>query len=190
MVYVFFFSVVIVFYLLLFLFTGFTVCRPSIVKSAQKNIRTHTHILHTLVKIVVNTLFVCHIVVIILVIVVLLEVALTTLKQNKLLMYRVMFVDIFVILVLVFLLFFFCSSSYRCVIFFTVRAAFGIYNFEFRNKKIGFNIPDELLLQYLAQRHDLTNFVIEIGQGKSQKKTNPTKRYVFGIIIKLLSIFN
>ncbi|XP_065360476.1 putative uncharacterized protein DDB_G0271606 isoform X3 [Calliphora vicina] len=45
-----------------------------------------------------------------------------------------------------------------------VRAAFGIYNFEFRNKKIGFNIPDELLLQYLAQRHDLTNFVIEIGQ--------------------------
>lgn len=49
---------------------------------------------------------------------------------------------------------------------FTVRAAFGIYNFEFRNKKIGFNIPDELLLQYLAQRHDLTNFVIEIGQGK------------------------
>ncbi|KNC23856.1 hypothetical protein FF38_05633 [Lucilia cuprina] len=46
-----------------------------------------------------------------------------------------------------------------------VRAAFGIYNFEFRNKKIGFNIPDELLLQYLAQRHDLTNFVIEIGQG-------------------------
>ncbi|XP_036337431.1 uncharacterized protein LOC118747487 isoform X1 [Rhagoletis pomonella] len=45
-----------------------------------------------------------------------------------------------------------------------VRAAFGIYNFEFRNKKIGFNIPDELLLHYLAQRHDLTNFVIEIGQ--------------------------
>jgi len=48
----------------------------------------------------------------------------------------------------------------------TVRAAFGIYNFEFRNKKIGFNIPDELLLHYLAQRHDLTNFVIEISQGK------------------------
>jgi len=47
-----------------------------------------------------------------------------------------------------------------------VRAAFGIYNFEFRNKKIGFNIPDELLLHYLAQRHDLTNFVIEISQGK------------------------
>ncbi|XP_011183714.1 uncharacterized protein LOC105212976 isoform X2 [Zeugodacus cucurbitae] len=46
-----------------------------------------------------------------------------------------------------------------------VRAAFGIYNFEFRNKKIGFNIPDELLLHYLAQCHDLTNFVIEIGQG-------------------------
>ncbi|XP_022218131.2 AP2-associated protein kinase 1 isoform X1 [Drosophila obscura] len=45
-----------------------------------------------------------------------------------------------------------------------VRAAFGIYNFEFRNKKIGFNIPDELLLHYLAQRHDLTNFVIEISQ--------------------------
>ncbi|XP_013117076.2 putative mediator of RNA polymerase II transcription subunit 26 isoform X2 [Stomoxys calcitrans] len=49
-----------------------------------------------------------------------------------------------------------------------VRAAFGIYNFEFRNKKIGFNIPDELLLQYLAQRHDLTNFVIEIGQGNDE----------------------
>ncbi|KAH8380420.1 hypothetical protein KR009_010660 [Drosophila setifemur] len=45
-----------------------------------------------------------------------------------------------------------------------VRAAFGIYNFEFRNKKIGFNIPDDLLLHYLAQRHDLTNFVIEISQ--------------------------
>ncbi|XP_012158043.1 uncharacterized protein LOC101461444 isoform X1 [Ceratitis capitata] len=45
-----------------------------------------------------------------------------------------------------------------------VRAAFGIYNFEFRNKKIGFNIPDELLLHYLAQRRDLTNFVIEVGQ--------------------------
>ncbi|KMY96957.1 uncharacterized protein Dsimw501_GD13650, isoform B [Drosophila simulans] len=45
-----------------------------------------------------------------------------------------------------------------------VRAAFGIYNFEFRNKKIGFNIPDELLLHYLDQRHDLTNFVIEISQ--------------------------
>ncbi|XP_075160451.1 uncharacterized protein LOC142233424 isoform X3 [Haematobia irritans] len=50
----------------------------------------------------------------------------------------------------------------------TIRAAFGIYNFEFRNKKIGFNIPDELLLQYLAQRHDLTNFVIEIGQGNDE----------------------
>ncbi|XP_037931779.1 uncharacterized protein LOC119666569 [Teleopsis dalmanni] len=45
-----------------------------------------------------------------------------------------------------------------------VRAAFGVYNFEFRNKKIGFIIPDELLLNYLAQRHDLTNFVIEVGQ--------------------------
>uniref|UniRef100_A0A1A9WCY8 Regulatory protein zeste n=1 Tax=Glossina brevipalpis TaxID=37001 RepID=A0A1A9WCY8_9MUSC len=53
-----------------------------------------------------------------------------------------------------------------------VRAAFGIYNFEFRNKKIGFNIPDELLLQYLAQRHDLTNFVIEIGQGNDDTALN------------------
>lgn len=60
---------------------------------------------------------------------------------------------------------------------FTVRAAFGIYNFEFRNKKIGFNIPDELLLQYLAQRHDLTNFVIEIGQGKFHSFNNVTKIY-------------
>ncbi|XP_067646914.1 uncharacterized protein [Eurosta solidaginis] len=55
-----------------------------------------------------------------------------------------------------------------------VRAAFGIYNFEFRNKKIGFNIPDELLLHYLAQRHDLTNFVIEIGQVYDPCKDNFT----------------
>ncbi|XP_017472359.1 PREDICTED: uncharacterized protein LOC108363498 isoform X2 [Rhagoletis zephyria] len=55
-----------------------------------------------------------------------------------------------------------------------VRAAFGIYNFEFRNKKIGFNIPDELLLHYLAQRHDLTNFVIEIGQVFDPCKENFT----------------
>ncbi|XP_053953995.1 uncharacterized protein LOC128860468 isoform X3 [Anastrepha ludens] len=55
-----------------------------------------------------------------------------------------------------------------------VRAAFGIYNFEFRNKKIGFNIPDELLLHYLAQRHDLTNFVIEIGQVYDPCKENFT----------------
>ncbi|XP_011183715.1 uncharacterized protein LOC105212976 isoform X3 [Zeugodacus cucurbitae] len=55
-----------------------------------------------------------------------------------------------------------------------VRAAFGIYNFEFRNKKIGFNIPDELLLHYLAQCHDLTNFVIEIGQVYDPCKENFT----------------
>ncbi|XP_069967702.1 uncharacterized protein [Bactrocera oleae] len=55
-----------------------------------------------------------------------------------------------------------------------MRAAFGIYNFEFRNKKIGFNIPDELLLHYLAQRHDLTNFVIEIGQVYDPCKENFT----------------
>ncbi|XP_004526881.1 uncharacterized protein LOC101461444 isoform X2 [Ceratitis capitata] len=55
-----------------------------------------------------------------------------------------------------------------------VRAAFGIYNFEFRNKKIGFNIPDELLLHYLAQRRDLTNFVIEVGQVYDPCKENFT----------------
>ncbi|XP_037935563.1 uncharacterized protein LOC119669650 isoform X1 [Teleopsis dalmanni] len=53
-----------------------------------------------------------------------------------------------------------------------VRAAFGVYNFEFRNKKIGFIIPDELLLNYLAQRHDLTNFVIEVGQVKDKSMRN------------------
>ncbi|ALC43193.1 CG42676 [Drosophila busckii] len=56
-----------------------------------------------------------------------------------------------------------------------VRAAFGIYNFEFRNKKIGFNIPDELLLHYLAQRHDLTNFVIEISQERGERMSKDQK---------------
>lgn len=42
------------------------------------------------------------------------------------------------------------------------RDAFVIVNSVFRNKKIDFDIPDKLLLLYLGQRHDFTNFLIDV----------------------------
>lgn len=69
-----------------------------------------------------------------------------------------------------------------------MRNEFGVYNFEFRNKKIGFSIPDHLLLQYLAQRHDLTNFVIEIEHGKCNKNSNISKKQIYEFHKNMTSI--
>uniref|UniRef100_A0A1A9VGN3 Uncharacterized protein n=1 Tax=Glossina austeni TaxID=7395 RepID=A0A1A9VGN3_GLOAU len=43
-----------------------------------------------------------------------------------------------------------------------VRSLFDVNHFEFRNKKLDVTIPNDCLLRYIAQCHDVSNLVIEI----------------------------
>ncbi|KAI9583806.1 hypothetical protein GQX74_005554 [Glossina fuscipes] len=43
-----------------------------------------------------------------------------------------------------------------------VRSLFDVNHFEFRNKKLDVTIPNDCLLRYIAQCHDVSNLVIEV----------------------------